>query len=186
MYQLELPTQRFATFLGLIKGLPQEREVHNLIGFTGAEILSEHFNEKNQKPNKVGGPKSNFWAQAADQTDYALDPIRIYTTKIGVAQRVYGGIITAKKAKNLVFPVHPISYNIPARDFTARTGIALYPNKKRTVILGRVGGQSVILYVIKRSVKQEPDPSAIPTGQTFENGILAELAAYINQQQTAA
>ena len=57
--------------------------------------------------NKHGYPSTGFWEDAARRVTGVADgaTVRLWSDKIGLHQRYYGGTITAKNVKNLTIPI---------------------------------------------------------------------------------
>jgi hypothetical protein len=135
-----------------------------VLGRAGANELKKHFRARNTaNPNQLGGARTNFWtAVGASVQSPNLLPRRIVIsiTHPAIAQKVYGGTITAKKRKHLAIPIDPKAHGKSPRVFTnlqyAMTGTG-------TKLLGlRENGGMVWLYVLKPSVSQSRDPDALP------------------------
>lgn len=138
--------------------------------------------------NKKGWPTTNFWARAAKATNWqATDTgATISVNQIGVAQRYYGGTISAVKKKFLAIPISPVSYGHLPSDFP---GLFLMVTKKGAYLVqygsgaplkrakgekdrnGARGGNAkrrrtgtmVFLFKLVKSVSQKGNPAVIPS-----------------------
>lgn len=144
-----------------------------VLGRAGANELKKYFRARNAaSPNKLGGTRTNFWTavrQSVQSPNILPGRIVISITHPAIAQKVYGGTISAKKAKNLAIPIHPKAHGKSPRVFTnlqfAMTGTG-------TKLLGlRENGGLVWLYVLKPSVYQDRDPEALPKDSTMGDAL---------------
>ena len=150
-----------------------------VLGRAGANTLKKHFRSRNKTPNKLGGTRTNFWSRVAESVQSPLSrpgKIVIPVSHPAIAQKVFGGIITPKKAKNLAIPIDPKAHGKSPRVFPllqfamTRAGVKLLGIKEN-------GGMKW-LYVLKSSITQAPDPKALPTDA--EMGTALETAGDIH------
>ena len=93
-------------------GLQPDR-LFPIVGRSGVNTIREHLFGLNQtRPNAMGGARTNFYASAARGThfDAVADGVKISINQVGMAQRYFGGVITAKKVKLLTIPACPEAY----------------------------------------------------------------------------
>lgn len=149
-------------FLRIIQGSAESRIVRTALGEDGSQLVRENFYEKDKTPNQLGGKRTHFYRQAGDATGYDLHPegASIFTTKLGVRQRLEGGVITPKKAKGwLTIPLTPEAHGRRARDFPGLEAGGGYLSDDE----GRAH------YVFKKRVKQEEDPTVLPSKEALKN-----------------
>jgi hypothetical protein len=166
--------------------VPRARRV---VARSGANLLREHFSAKNLKPNKMGWPKTNFFAQAARGVSSKVEGDDIFidaTAPVGLRQRLRGGLITPKRVKFLTMPAAPEAYGKRAREFNnlkfavvedaqgvkrkalvqADATLIKFGNRRKDGsrkirVLGQQGGG--VMFWLIRSANQAPDPSVLPT-----------------------
>lgn len=150
--------------------------------------------------NKRGWPSTNFWAQAARGTSWYANAsdglVTVVINKIGVRQRLYGGVIKPVRAKALAIPISPVSYGKLPSDFP---GLFLLATKKGAFLAqrgetvaatgrknkkgGDLGGNGRrrikadlhILFKLQASVNQPADPSVIPTSDELMEVAMARI-----------
>lgn len=136
-----------------------------VLGRAGANELKKHFRARNTaNPNKLGGRRTNFWsavAQSVQSPQTFPRRIVIPVNHPAIAQKVHGGTITPKKAKNLAIPIHPAAHGKSPRVFS---NLQFAMTRSGTQLLGLRSGSGGIdwLYVLKKSVTQSRDPNALP------------------------
>ena len=164
----------------LLRQAANDGPLAKVLGRAGANELKKHFRARNTKPNKLGGKRTNFWSAVAASVQsptYGPGRIVIAVTHPAIAQKVHGGTITAKKAKNLALPIHKDAHGNSPRVFSdlhfamTKAGIKLLYRK------GPSGGIDW-LYVLKRSVRQNKDPEALPKDAAM--GAVLERAGNIH------
>ncbi len=148
----------------LLKLAARDGGLRAVIGRAGANVLRKHFRGRNRRPNKLGGARTNFWSRVAE----SVHAPRTSGTRIvipinhpAIAQKVFGGTIRARKARNLSIPVAPEAHGKSPRVFD---GLTFAMTRAGVGLLGtrEAGGVFHALYVLKRSVSQRPDPEALP------------------------
>ena len=81
-----------------------------ILGRAAANELRRHFRARNNTPNRLGGRRTNFWSRVAESVHsprVSGSSIVVPINHPAIAQKVHGGTITPKKAKNLAIPIHP-------------------------------------------------------------------------------
>ncbi|MEG0427884.1 MAG: hypothetical protein RR553_08310 [Akkermansia sp.] len=130
--------------------------------------LVKHFRAKNQKPNKLGGKKTNFWAGIASSVSSAQCASKKISCKITsphVAIHIYGGTITPKKAKILTIPIVPEAHGRSPKTFG---------NGKKGGLQWRPWGLAMgetTYYVFKKSVQIPKDNTALPKDSDVINSL---------------
>jgi hypothetical protein len=147
------------------------RAVMAAAGREGANQLKKHFREKNAKePNKLGGKRENFWnkvGQSVQNPNISPDgrTISIAINDPRFAQKLFGGVITAKRVRNLSIPQTAEAYGRYPSTFQLETGITLFlvKTKKGVGLAARAANLGVTVhYILTPSVKQAPTPEALP------------------------
>src|SRR5260370_38005174 len=103
------------------------------IGRAVLRLVQQHFLRLNaSRANPLGGPRSNFYAQAARSTRYDVltDGVLVSVSQVGIRQRLAGGQIIPRNVKYLALPAIAEAYGKRAREF---------PNLE--IMWRRIGGQ---------------------------------------------
>lgn len=133
--------------------------------------LKAHFNRRDQdSPNKLGGKRTNFWAQVEktvfSEVDDANGMVNLGVSHPAFAQKLYGGVIRAKSARALTIPVTAEAYGKTTAEFESVTGLRLFlikPNNTALLASRLEGAQGIkVQYVLKAEVNQEADAEALP------------------------
>lgn len=147
----------------LMKTAAGAERVMGLVGEVGVMHLQSHFRALNSKhPNKLGGNRTNFWNQVAASTAVKLvakKRVEIGIAHPAIAQKVYGGTITAKRTKYLTIPLDPLAYGVGAKNLPFATELRIYGGKK--FIVRAADGKP--MYVLKKSVTQAAQKDALPS-----------------------
>lgn len=103
----------------------------------------------------------------------------IFNGTIGLAHKVTGGVITAKRKKFLTVPVHPTAHGVLARDYSA----SISPLFMVKGVLARKEEDKSItpIYALRKSVNQKPWPTALPPEDTYTEAFINGAADYIIQ-----
>ena len=150
----------------LLKQADSDGPLGHVLGRATANVLKKHFRARNQTGNKLGGPRTNFWSRVAESVNAPRSTpgnVIVPIAHPAIAQKVFGGTITPKKAKNLALPISPKAYGKSPRVFDNLTFAMTRAGVK---LLGRKdsGGLMEWLYVLKNKVTQAADPKALPPG----------------------
>lgn len=160
--------------------------------------LKAHFLMKERtEPNKLGGTRQHYWLGVRGSVQNPVveasdTQVRVSITDPTFAQKVFGGRITAKRAKNLTIPETPEAYGRTAATFEAETGLKLFV-LKGSMMAGLAAkfpdGQLVVEYVLKPWVDQKADPTALPAmddGSEFVRGLADRGQAVVDRQNADA
>jgi hypothetical protein len=147
----------------LLKEAESNGPLAKVLGRAGANTLKKHFRSRNKTPNQLGGTRTNFWSRVAESVQSPVSrpgKIVIPVSHPAIAQKVFGGTITPKKAKNLAIPIDAQAHGKSPRVFPllqfamTRAGVKLLGLKEN--------GGFKALYILKKSVTQDADPKALP------------------------
>jgi hypothetical protein len=148
----------------MLKEAESNGPLAKVLGRAGANTLKKHFRSRNRTPNKLGGTRTNFWSRVAESVNSPISrpgKIVIPITHPAIAQKVFGGTITPKKAKNLAIPIDPRAHGKSPRVFPLLQFIMTRAGVKLLGLKENSGFKA--LYVLKSSVTQDADPKALPT-----------------------
>ncbi|MFO1461878.1 MAG: hypothetical protein U1G08_21060, partial [Verrucomicrobiota bacterium] len=92
----------------------------------------------------------------------------------------------------LTIPVAPEAYGRTARTFEAETGLKLFFLKvgigagKSAVLATHRGGGVQVEYVLRSSVNQAPDPTALPDPEVMSSALLKRAEGYVARKLAEA
>lgn len=158
----------------LLKQAEPGSPLFRVLGRATANELKKHFRARNSKqPNKLGGRRTNFWSRVAESVHapkHSAREILVPVNHPAIAQKVFGGTITPRKAKNLAIPIHPQAHGKSPRIIP---GLFFWRSARGTRGLGikGSGGELVPLYVLKPSVTQSADREALPQGRQISDAL---------------
>lgn len=175
-------------FLNRLGDRVRSGALENAMGRGANNAVRNHlFRVNRERPNQLGGRRTNFYAGAARATSYTSRPglIEVNVNQVGIRQRVEGGVIKAVKGKYLTIPAVPEAHGRTAREFSnLRFGFAenKYGNLQPALVRAsasqvsfgrkkRDGSRSVkrtgsaggeVVYWLTPRVFQRADPTVMP------------------------
>lgn len=180
-------------FAGVLRQAQRPEAVLMAAGRELSNQLRSHFRKKDrEEPNKLSPRREHFWLQVMrsvhnpEQTGYNTVSVRVSDPRI--AQKVFGGRIVAKRARALTIPVAEKAYGRTASTFERETGLKLFlliptdGGKAEGKLAAKIGEQVEVQYVLRRSVNQKSDPTALPDKTALEKAIL-ERARKVAERQ---
>lgn len=167
-----------------------------------AGLLQSHLRTLDTQRHRTG--RRHFYREAADSVTLAESSTGgvLSITKVGFAQRLYGGVIKAKNKKFLTIPAIPEAENTLATEWSGlRPGLAYDPKlgslrlaliraspssrvtitRKGTVDhthLSTLTATQPIFWLV-REVSQKRDPSVLPTNRDMADTALAAMTAQL-------
>ena len=128
-------------------------------------------------PTHGPGRKVTQWWRSTE-TGWAMTQPNSYTASfvngtVGLAHKVTGGTIRAKRKKFLTIPVDPKAHGLDAKTF-ARTIAPLFQAKGMLMYVDEQTADVKAAYALKKSVTQRPWPGALPPESTY-------LDAFVNE-----
>jgi hypothetical protein len=161
-----------------------------------ANDLREHFLQRNLEGprNQFNAPSSNFWADirdAVNDAEVTADGASVTIAHPAIAQKVYGGTITADGGY-LSIPARLEAYGKSPRLFENLTAIFFKSGAAALIstdisltradgsegkrergkkYLGTLKESGLVFYWLVKSVDQKPDPNALPTKEKLEEGL---------------
>lgn len=176
----------------------------NLAGEAVAQLFRRNFIALNgSRANDMGGKRTNFYARAAKATDFVRTStgIELIVDLQGVRQRVLGGEIHPVNAKFLAIPARAEAYGRSPREFNnlrfavlPRGGPVLIEAEASRVKIGKQrkdGSRKVqnkgetgglVMFWLKRSVTQRPDPTVIPVRSAIYAEVIKALEAIVREK----
>lgn len=143
----------------------------NIAGRALSNLLKAHYRQKGQTPNKLGGERQFFWlqvGQGVNQRQTGTNSVAVSIAHPAINQKIFGGTISAKRAGALTIPVHPQAYGRSASVLSKLIGVALFRVKDVLAGWDKSAKKLTIYYVLKKSVNQKPDPTALPPTSEME------------------
>lgn len=179
----------------LQRAVAASRNPRALLVNAGREVgrrLKAHFRDKNRnEPNKLGGKRTHFWLEVSRgvQSPVLRNPTTVVVSinHPAIAQKVRGGSIVAKRSQFLTIPVSAEAHGRTAATLAHEKGILLF-------VLGKKDGQKGVLaelsttrgivvhYVLRRSVVQKADPTALPDLKMLANAAADRAEAVLQRQ----
>jgi hypothetical protein len=180
---------KFASMLDLAKN---PRALLAVAGRELANRLKDHFRRKDvEEPNKLSPRRQHFWlAVSRSVQSPVVDGARTVSVTVNdprFAQKVFGGKITAKRAKALTVPVTEKAYGRTTATFEKETGLKLFllgrkDHGRGGVLAAKIGDQIEVEYVLTKSVTQQADPTALPPESDLEKAILDRVQGVVDRQ----
>ncbi len=144
-----------------------------------------------KEPNRLGGRRTHYWLKVAQSVNTPISEASGRTVTIDItdptfAQKVYGGTIRAQRVRNLAIPQSADAYGRAPAVFEQETGLKLIfiRNNGKGLLATRRSLSQVLQveYVLKPSVFQRPDPSALPAEPDFTNAVVARAQTIVDRQ----
>lgn len=162
-----------------------------VLGRRTANELRAHFRGLEQtRPNKQGFPRSHFWADVA-QSVFVNIPgktsVRVGIGNVAIAQKLYGGTIRAKRAKNLALPLSSEAYGSSPREAKWRGRLRWQPTSKPGVgLLVEKGKDGPAHFLLVKTVTQKADPSVLPDMPQLGAKLAKSAAGFIGYETAKA
>jgi len=167
------------------------RAIMAAVGREGAYQLRGHFRKKDQtEKNKLGGKREHFWRQvmgsvSAPTVSSSGRTVVINITDPRFAQKLFGGTITAKRARALTIPVTAEAYGRATSTFEKETGVKLFFIGKdfaNGALAAQIDGRVTIHYLLRKSVHQDKDPNALPPQEQLEDAVTRRAQSVLDRQ----
>lgn len=130
-----------------------------------------------------GRRKTQWWRQVANGWNTGRITYRtaqIDNATIGLAHKVTGGTIRAKRVKFLTIPIIPEAHGLTARTYS-RTFAPLFATEGVLAQAKSDGGIKPV-FALKRQVRQKPWPGALPREQEYMADFEQTLLDQIEKQ----
>ena len=121
-------------------------------------------------PTHGPGRKVTQWWRSTE-TGWSMQQPNSYTASfvngtVGLAHKVTGGTIRAKRKKFLTIPVDPKAHGLDAKTF-ARTIAPLFQAKGMLMYVDEQTADVKAAYALKKSITQRPWPGALPPEASY-------------------
>jgi hypothetical protein len=128
-------------------------------------------------PTHGPGRKVTQWWRSTE-TGWSMKQTNSYTASfvngtVGLAHKVTGGTIRAKRKKFLTIPVDPKAHGLDAKTF-ARTIAPLFQARGMLMYVDEQTADVKAAYALKKSITQRPWPGALPPEASY-------LDAFVNE-----
>lgn len=161
-----------------------------VLGRELANLIREHLRAKDKaEPNKLGGQRTHFWlavSRSVQQPELESDGVSVAISDPRFAQRLFGGGITPKKAKQLTIPLIAKAHGRRVSVFVAETAIRLFRigiEGKQFLAYRDESDRVVAAYALRMFVDQKPDPTALPSDETIIQRLLDRATAYVARKK---
>lgn len=157
----------------------RSRNLLPLLGRSVANMTKDHLRRMNQeRANKLGGRRTNFYNRAAQSTGYAVQPagVQVTVSHLGYAQRVFGGPIRPVRRKWLTIPVHKDAYGRDPR----KMDLIFVPRTSQRALLvfkkpRRGNAAATVAFVLRKSVDQKGDKRVAPSDKQVRDTLTDTL-----------
>ena len=126
-----------------------------------------HWSDKTGPTHGPGRKASQWWRGTSRwKVDTANENgVTMSNSHIGLAHKITGGTISAKRASALTIPLHPKAHSLSAKTFS-QTIAPLF--RVKSILAMSDGNDGIIpVYALKKSINQKPWPNALPPDGTF-------------------
>jgi hypothetical protein len=196
MIRITIGREKFRRKLkGYLSQVKRPRSMMAAVGREGANQLRKHFRQKDRdEPNRLGGKREHFWLKVMRSVQAPILSDAGTKVTISITHPVYGhkfrgGIISAKRVKNLSIPQTPEAYGRSPSVFEQETGHKLIFIRQGPIALlarrATLGPFLQVEYVLRPWVRQERDPTAFPDETKFEEALLARANAVMQRELNA-
>lgn len=157
--------------------------INKVAAYGVMNLVKRHLRTLNsERPNKLGGKRLNFYADARRATHMVSDSREgiVAISKTGFAQRFYGGTINPVKGKYLTIPINPAAYGCRVSDFP---GAFVARIKGKAYIAQKATEKSSLqlLFALVASVTQQADPSVLPDRDAIQRRAASSIGSLIRK-----
>lgn len=190
-----------ARFLAQVTSQLQPSRLMPRVGGSAQRLTQRHLRRLDrERPNQLGGRRTNFYGKAARGTFFTVAPEGVVVTvgQQGMRQRFAGGVITPVKARFLTIPATAEAHGKRAGEFSdlkftiiPGQGPALVRASDQFKSLGakrkdgtrrqkQVSSAGDVVFWLRKRVTQRPDPTVIPDAAAYGTAIASDLATWLN------
>ena len=156
-------------------------------------LLKQHFQEKHKtNPNKFGAPRTNYWLGVSDAVnkpvDSGPDSVTVSISHPSFIQKVDPRPIEAKRHRYITIPLRSEAYARRAAQLEIALGIKLFVITAKTgnkFLVDRGGSDRTLrfFYLLRKSVNQKPDPTALPPEQKLNDVAMKAFGDWVLASQ---
>ena len=155
-----------------------------------ANLLKRWYRQRDRdEPNKLGGPRTHYWLEVAGSVQAPVvegdSAVSVTISHPTIAQKIFGGTIRAKRVRNLSIPETPEAYGRTPATYERETGLRLVFLKQgdNAILASRADGQGLtVQYLLTPSVRQKPDPRALPPEEQMRAEAIAAADKALERQ----
>lgn len=189
-------TNHATPMLRRLQGAVVSGALANAMGVGARNRIQGHLHRINgERPNRLGGRRTNFYSAAAKSTHMDAVPgeITVTVSQVGFRQRFEGGRIRPVNKKFLTIPATAEAHGRRASEFADLIFVilggrpALVRARQTRISTGgrRVRGLSSttgmeVLFWLRREVNQKPDPSVLPTDAEISEAAVRSGNLYLD------
>ncbi len=180
----EAVRRRLARLVSQVDG-PARADLMQVLGKGLEGDLKDHFIRRNQRPNKRGWKKSDFWREIAQSTTLqsaTQDDATVAITDPRIRPHLFGATIRPRTAKFLAIPnTEQAKGNEPRGG--AIPGLFFVRNKKGTTFLARKNGTDrlEVHYWLKPSVRIRRDADTLPPQKKLDRKTLDRAQSWVDR-----
>ena len=162
----------------------KRREAVNDGGIAALNVIKRYYGSKGRFPwmntslptHGPGRVASQWWRST--ETAWTMrqpnsSSVSFVNGTIGLAHKITGGTIRAKRRKFLTIPVTPKAHGLTARTF-AKTIAPLFQAKGMLLYVDEQTADVKAAYALKREVTHDPWPGALPPESSYLDAFAAE------------
>ena len=165
---------------GRVRAALAPGRLNPVIGRAAVNTTTAHLRRLNrERPNALGGKRTNYYATAARGTSFAIvgdNEVVVSIAQRGIRQRVFGGTLRPRAAKFLTIPAIPEAYGKRAREIPGLTFAVL---KGGPALFRVVNNEIEVVFWLRRSVTQRPDPTVLPEAATLRADIVRAVESTV-------
>jgi hypothetical protein len=155
----------------------------NIAGRAIANLLKAHYRQRDQEGNKLGGDRTHYWKSVGKGVQapqaVAADTVRVAINHPSILQKIFGGVIRAKRGKALDNPDSSPGLRASRKSvLEEKLGLKLF-RVKETLVAKGADGKLTAYYVLKKSVTQRPDPKALPERELIQKTAEEKFFAWL-------
>jgi hypothetical protein len=170
--------------LGLIRLAEpaQRKQAVTAGGVSALNIIKDYYRAKGRPfwvnpalPTHGPGRKVTQWWRSTE-TGWSMKQTNTFSVgfvngAVGLAHKVTGGTIRAKRKKFLTIPVDPRAHGLTAKTFS-RTIAPLFAAKGMLMFVDEQTADVKAAYALKKSITQRPWPGALPPEASYLDAFL--------------
>ena len=155
-------------------------------GEAGLRCVRNNLRVLSSRTNALGAPSTHFYGRALNATtlDVKGDTATVVIAgPLGIRQRFYGGTIKPTKKKYLTVPIAAEAHGKSAGSFGEGELVVVFGRGRKPIGLARKADgkrqRGAMLYLLKLSVTQRPDPSILPATADVVTEVNRAIEAHV-------
>lgn len=160
--------------------------LHAVMGRAALNLVVNHLRSRNQTPNRLGGRRTNYYSRAADATSMRHDETAatIAVSQVGFRLHYRGGTVVPVNRRALTIPIHAAAHGRRASEFPGIFRVNPEGGSPDALLADKPveGGPLRFLYVLKKSVTLQADPSVLPSEAGIRRDAVAAVERFLARQ----